>query len=56
MFAPIGADTAHPEYYFDRGVTVLLTDNIQWDLRAGMGLNKWADDFFAGTGISVRYW
>jgi Putative MetA-pathway of phenol degradation len=56
MFAPIDADTAHPKYYFDRGVTVLLTDNIQWDLRAGMGLNKWADDFFAGTGVSVRYW
>jgi hypothetical protein len=56
MLAPVGANEEHPQYYFDRGVTVYFTNNIQWDLRAGMGLNKWADDFFAGTGISVRYW
>jgi hypothetical protein len=56
MFAPINSAADHPQYYFDRGVTVLLTDNIQWDLRVGMGLNSWADDFFAGTGLSVRYW
>ena len=56
MFAPINSDADHPQYYFDRGVTVFLMDNVQWDIRAGMGLNKWADDFFAGTGLSIRYW
>ncbi len=56
LLAPVGANEEHPQYYFDRGVTVYFTNNIQWDIRAGMGLNKWADDFFAGTGISVRYW
>jgi hypothetical protein len=55
MFAPVNASANHPEYYFDRGVSVFLSENIQWDVRAGMGLNKWADDFFAGTGLSVRY-
>jgi hypothetical protein len=56
MFAPVNSDAAHPQYYFDRGVTVFVLDNVQWDLRVGMGLNVWADDFFAGTGLSVRYW
>jgi hypothetical protein len=35
-------------------VTYLITNNIQWDLRAGVGLNQAADDFFTGTGISIR--
>jgi hypothetical protein len=56
MFAPINSVADHPQYYFDRGVTVFLMQNVQWDLRVGMGLNSWADDFFAGTGLSVRYW
>jgi Putative MetA-pathway of phenol degradation len=56
VLAPVSADTNHPQYYFDRGITVLLNDNLQWDFRAGLGLSRAADDFFAGTGLSVRYW
>jgi hypothetical protein len=56
MLSPISAVTNHPQYYFDRGMTYYVTSNIQLDLRAGMGLNGHADDFFAGTGLSVRYW
>jgi hypothetical protein len=54
MFAPAGAETSHNQQYFNAGVTYLITDNIQWDLRAGVGLNEAADDFFTGSGVSIR--
>lgn len=54
-FFPHGADTALPECYFDGGFTYLFTDNIQLDVRAGVGLNEAADDFFAGPGLSIRF-
>jgi hypothetical protein len=40
----------------EHGFTVLVGDKVQWDIRAGVGLNEAADDFFTGTGLSVRYW
>lgn len=54
MFAPAGAVTSQNQQYFDAGFTYLLSNNIQWDIRAGVGLNQAADDFFAGSGISIR--
>ena len=53
---PHSADTARPEHYFNGGFTYLLTDDIQWDIRAGKGLNGAADDYFVGTGLSLRYY
>jgi hypothetical protein len=44
-----------PEYYFDGGFTHKVTRNLQLDIRAGIGLNKHAADYFAGTGFAVRY-
>jgi hypothetical protein len=44
-----------PEYYFDGGFTYKVTNNFQLDIRAGVGLNDHADDFFAGAGFAVRY-
>jgi len=44
-----------PEYYLDGGFTYKFTPNTQFDIRAGFGLNRHADDFFAGSGISFRY-
>jgi len=44
-----------PEYYFNGGFTYLVTDNFQLDIRAGLGLNDHATDFFTGTGFAVRY-
>lgn len=52
---PSGADVAVPEYYTDSGFTYRVTNNLQFDIRAGMGLNRSADDFFAGSGVVVRY-
>lgn len=42
------------EHYLNGGFTVLLTDDILWDIRAGVGLNDEADDYFVGSGISIR--
>lgn len=54
MFAPAGAETSRNQQYFNTGVTYLISDNIQWDLRAGVGLNEAADDFFTGSGLTIR--
>jgi hypothetical protein len=37
------------------GFTFLITDNLQFDVRTGAGLNEEADDFFAGAGLSMRF-
>ncbi len=42
------------EHYFNSGVTWLATNDLQWDVRAGFGLNDAAEDIFFGTGVSVR--
>lgn len=36
------------------GFTLLLADDFQVDIRAGVGLNEQADDFFAGAGFAWR--
>lgn len=52
---PHQAETQLPEYYFDTGLTYLISNDIQWDIRIGVGLNDAADDYFAGTGLSIRF-
>jgi len=44
-----------PEYYFNGGLTYKITPMAQFDVRAGLGLNKAAADFFCGAGFSVKY-
>jgi hypothetical protein len=51
---PHGADTELPQYYFDCGLSYLFNNNIQWDVRAGLGLSEAADDYFFGMGLTVR--
>ncbi|MFH5805076.1 transporter [Alienimonas sp. DA493] len=46
---------AADEHYLDGGFTVLLSDDVQYDARVGVGLNDAADDVFAGTGLSIRF-
>ncbi|MDG1897197.1 MAG: transporter [Fuerstiella sp.] len=53
---PHSADTAMTEHYVNGGFTYLLTNDIQWDVRIGTGLNAAADDYFIGTGLSLRYY
>lgn len=54
VLVPSSADTNSTEHYFNGGFTYLFTDNVQWDVRAGVGLNDAADDYFVGSGLSVR--
>lgn len=42
------------EHYLNTGLTWLLTDDVQWDIRVGAGLNDRANDVFFGTGLAVR--
>jgi hypothetical protein len=55
-FFPHGARAARPEHYLNGGFTYLFSNDVQWDIRAGWGLNDAARDFFCGTGLSVRFW
>lgn len=54
-FVPHSAVAAQTEHYFDGGFTFFLTNNVMWDIRAGVGLNDAADDYFVGSGISFRF-
>lgn len=51
---PTSADTDQTQHYFNGGFTYLLSDDVQFDIRAGVGLNDAADDYFIGTGLSIR--
>ena len=44
-----------PTHFMDGGLLYQLTPNIQLDLRAGFGLSGRPNDFFTGTGFSVRF-
>ncbi len=52
---PHSADTAVPEHYFNGGFTYLLSNDVQFDIRGGVGLNDAAADYFFGTGLSIRF-
>jgi len=43
------------QHFMDGGITYLWNYNLQFDVRAGFGLNGAADDFFTGTGVSMRF-
>ena len=45
-------DAAH---YLNGGFAFRLTENVQFDVRVGTGLNDAADDFFTGVGFAFRY-
>jgi len=47
-------DTAEEEQYFNGGFALLLSDDVMWDIRAGVGLNDASNDYFVGTGLSIR--
>lgn len=51
---PHSADTVKPMHYINGGFTLLVTNNLQLDIRLGYGLNEAADDYFTGAGFSLR--
>ena len=55
-FYPIAtAPVAGPRLSAVSGLVYFVTPNFSVDVRAGVGLNKRADDFLAGVGFAVRY-
>lgn len=42
------------EQFLNGGLTYVLNPDLQFDIRAGFGLNDAAGDFFSGVGLSVR--
>lgn len=52
---PSGGTTAFTEHYADGGFVYRLTNNIQFDIRAGIGLSDRANDYFTGTGLCLRF-
>jgi hypothetical protein len=55
VLVPDGADSARTEHYFNAGFTFLMSNDVQLDLRAGTGASRAADDYFVGSGMSVRF-
>jgi hypothetical protein len=54
-FLPDNADTDPVEHYLNGGLAYLMNNNVQWDVRVGLGLNDASQDFFVGTGVSIRF-
>jgi hypothetical protein len=54
-FFPAAAETEQNQHYLNGGLTWRITNDVQWDIRVGTGLNHAADDLFTGTGLSVRF-
>jgi hypothetical protein len=54
-FFPAASVVALPQHYFDGGFTYRVHNNLQFDVRAGVGLNDAADDFFVGSGSVIRF-
>ncbi len=52
---PQDADTDRVEHYFDGGLTFLINDDVQFDVRAGKGLSDASLDYFVGSGLSIRF-
>lgn len=52
---PSGAAAAEQQHFFNGGFTYLLNNDQQIDIRAGVGLNRAAEDYFLGVGHSVRF-
>lgn len=52
---PLESGAAENEHYINGGLTYLINNDMQFDVRVGWGLNEAAEDFFAGAGLSVRF-
>lgn len=55
MITPAGATTFRTQHYLDGGFTYKVTNNLQLDIRGGIGLSAASNDFFVGSGLVVRF-
>ena len=51
---PAGFADSRAEHYVNSGFTWLATEDLQWDIRVGYGLNDAAEDIYAGAGVVLR--
>ncbi len=54
-FFPSGSVVARTQHYLDGGLTYSVTNDLQLDVRAGVGLSHASDDYFVGTGFVRRF-
>jgi hypothetical protein len=54
-FAQTGGADNRGAVYFDTGLFLYATTNVQFDVRYGLRLSDRVDELFAGAGYSVRY-
>jgi hypothetical protein len=54
-YSTLKASGEEDEHSIDSGVTYLMSDDVQIDLSAGVGLNRAAPDFFIGAGVAWRF-
>ncbi len=50
-----GSERTDAAHSLNGGFTFLVHPNLQFDVRAGAGLNEEADDFFTGVGLAWRF-
>lgn len=55
-FVPAGLDggSGETQHYVNSGLTWLANDDLQWDVRFGLGLNDAAEDRYVGAGVVMR--
>lgn len=54
-FVPDGADSARTQHFADGGFTFLVNNNLQLDVRVGVGLSEASEDYFIGAGFAQRF-
>jgi hypothetical protein len=54
-FAQSGGADNRAAVYFDTGLYLYATTNVQFDVRYGVRLSERVDELFTGAGLSVRY-
>ncbi len=51
---PAGRSGKQTEHYVNSGFTWLANEDLQWDIRVGLGLNDAAEDLYVGAGLVFR--
>lgn len=54
-FGQTGGTDNRPSYFFDTGLFLYATTNVQFDLRIGTRMSDRIYETFAGGGLSIRY-
>ena len=51
---PVGRAGKQTEHYVNGGLAWLASEDLQWDVRVGLGLNDAAEDLYVGAGVVFR--